>query len=824
MEAPHNHTTTLELPFETSLKVSQLIPHHRLLRTGFAGRDWSQWQNWHQALLRAQTQQDKIVTHTLYWMLEELRQRTQPETSQEAYFSDKCALSLFTDRYQHRPDNYWSTPSFQVLRSLPDISKLLQQHYLENPINLAEYLQYRPKHIHKGRAQQLWILLQAELENQENLLTQDYHQAITNLDSPYSWWNKSFSSSSNTPQEHQDIIEYMSQRGATTLEEQIQFCAHRPKAIRQARAEQLQQWLSDLNLDLIELSPEALQLAQKLQEQPLVNRWQQHATPQIQSTYLPVRAEEIPSTFPELLNLIFSLIKDTLVNSKQWDILCHRLGLMGYPEKTLKEIGVSLGVTRERVRQLEKNTLQKVAAFFLPKQVHTTIDLLKKYTRKTQYHCHPVLQKRFLECFRLLQLPSSRWFSTWDRFVRRVETQLGQWPTEPTGWYRLFFRLNQTEVHPLKEITTTLIYRDQLKKKAREYLLKITESLPYLLSELSLFSVSKIEALAYLKKIDKHNDWTYDDLNSLLDSYPNLEDPLTGKLLIPNKVLSRQDIAYRTLFEHGKPLHFKELLEVLSKSNVHLNPSSFTNSLSNDKRVLPMGKSGYWYIAEWEGYSGKTIQELLIEILEHQQQPMSPEELLEQVTRQRPSSLASIHIYLSLKDDFQAYGINKWGLSHWSKEEHGPSWDSRGISEWVETQISAEETILFSELEQRFKEASGFTGRSARMRLAHAQALNSFRPQKWGATYVTLRPDWRNQEKTRRPKEENATLLHLLTQAVEDFLSDRIEHSAPLNLVVLELEEEFDDSHRATFYSYISKMEQVEKFNQDSNVWIRLKE
>jgi RNA polymerase nonessential primary-like sigma factor len=46
------------------------------------------------------------------------------------------------------------------------------------------------------------------------------------------------------------------------------------------------------------------------------------------------------------------------LSEKQYDVLCRRFGLMGYERQTLEEVGHTIGLTRERVRQIQMSALK----------------------------------------------------------------------------------------------------------------------------------------------------------------------------------------------------------------------------------------------------------------------------------------------------------------------------------------------------------------------------------------------------------------------------------------------------------------------------------
>lgn len=49
------------------------------------------------------------------------------------------------------------------------------------------------------------------------------------------------------------------------------------------------------------------------------------------------------------------------LSEREYDILAHRIGLEGYEEMTLEDLGDMYGVTRERVRQIEKRAKEKIS-------------------------------------------------------------------------------------------------------------------------------------------------------------------------------------------------------------------------------------------------------------------------------------------------------------------------------------------------------------------------------------------------------------------------------------------------------------------------------
>ncbi len=57
------------------------------------------------------------------------------------------------------------------------------------------------------------------------------------------------------------------------------------------------------------------------------------------------------------------------LNDKQRDVLCRRFGLAGYDRQTLEEVGEAIGLTRERVRQIQMSALKALREIMLKRGI-----------------------------------------------------------------------------------------------------------------------------------------------------------------------------------------------------------------------------------------------------------------------------------------------------------------------------------------------------------------------------------------------------------------------------------------------------------------------
>ncbi|MEO8401074.1 MAG: RNA polymerase sigma factor RpoS [Gammaproteobacteria bacterium] len=57
------------------------------------------------------------------------------------------------------------------------------------------------------------------------------------------------------------------------------------------------------------------------------------------------------------------------LNEKQRDVLCRRFGMCGFERQTLEEVGESIGLTRERVRQIQMSALKALREIMLKRGI-----------------------------------------------------------------------------------------------------------------------------------------------------------------------------------------------------------------------------------------------------------------------------------------------------------------------------------------------------------------------------------------------------------------------------------------------------------------------
>ena len=290
-------------------------------------------------------------------------------------------------------------------------------------------------------------------------------------------------------------------------------------------------------------------------------------------------------------------------------VITHRFGLEG-ERRTLESIGQEYGITRERVRQIEKFALQAI--------------------RKSDSYVEA--QEIFEELKEVLNSLGG---------IVEENHLLEELSDDPVTRNHLNFYMNLGEEH--------FNYQKENKNfKAR-----------WIVSEEVAGKVhDALEALH--KEIEKHELVTEDDLIEKISCHDGVcelevskrtEDHTRRWLKLSNRLAQNplgewgrtdspnvrtrgiRDLAYLVMRKHGSPMHFREVADAVEetfKRPTHV--ATTHNELIKDKRFVLVGR-GVYALKEW-GYKGGVVREVIHDILD-KEGPMSKDEIVDRVLKER---------------------------------------------------------------------------------------------------------------------------------------------------------------------------------------------
>lgn len=311
------------------------------------------------------------------------------------------------------------------------------------------------------------------------------------------------------------------------------------------------------------------------------------------------------------------LLKD--LPERQKDILERRFGLKTGKKETLESIGKSYGITRERVRQIESDGLERIK----PK--------IKKIERVYQYFRDFLNEVGKLKREDvLLYLLGKEQFSSHVYFLLSLSDNFERYSENQD--FHTFWTIDPEAVNLAKKVVED--FYNQLKKKQE----------PLDLSEYSPpFSISTKAVYSYLeasKLIDQGPDGRFG-----LRDWPEIN---------PRGI---KDKAYLVFKKEKKPLHFTQVAQLIGPEAL---VQTVHNELIRDERFILIGR-GIYALSEW-GYKPGTVKDIIVEVLKQSQRPLSKEEIINEVLKQRLVKKNTILLNLSDKEYFSQTEDGKYFL------------------------------------------------------------------------------------------------------------------------------------------------------------------
>lgn len=324
----------------------------------------------------------------------------------------------------------------------------------------------------------------------------------------------------------------------------------------------------------------------------------------------------------------------TIEREREREIISRRFGLFDRKE-TLEQIGELLGITRERVRQLEKAVIQKL-------KTNAKLGKLPRINK-----LQPILQE-----------------SINDRGdVVRV-SELSAYLTEKNT------RIDQSQVSFIAELCPDLVvieendnYYHSAGVKAVHDEAKIKE-----LVETIIAAIKKIGHQTTIEQVAKSLD---SDLGvqhaRALASISKQLATLNGQWgLIKWPTVNPKNIRdkiYVILKESGKPMHFNEIAGDIKKSEFKrkdVTTQAIHNELIKDKRFVLIGR-GIYALKEW-GYEKGTVADIITDVLKKAEAPLHRDEIIKQVLKSRFVKETTILLNLQGKSQFKRVAKATYGL------------------------------------------------------------------------------------------------------------------------------------------------------------------
>ncbi len=310
---------------------------------------------------------------------------------------------------------------------------------------------------------------------------------------------------------------------------------------------------------------------------------------------------------------------------REKEIIIRRFGLADRKE-TLEQIGEFLGITRERVRQLEKAILIRLRLAASDKQI-TELPAAEK-----------TIIRNLTEMGRIA------------RMGKLTEKIIGKAPTAIEVSQIAF-------IIEVSEVLTTIDENDNYylaagiaeygdKKSTRQKIDEIVKTVrankkPITVEELDqkldYEHPSHIEALASVSK----------KLATLNGKWGLIRWPEVNPKNIKDKI-------YVVLSTEKKPMHFSEINQAIKDSNFKrktVTPQAIHNELIKDDRFVLIGR-GIYALEEW-GYKKGTVAEIIADVIQENGQPMFRDDIVRAVLKHRRVKETTILLNLQSRPEFK---------------------------------------------------------------------------------------------------------------------------------------------------------------------------
>jgi DNA-binding CsgD family transcriptional regulator len=330
-----------------------------------------------------------------------------------------------------------------------------------------------------------------------------------------------------------------------------------------------------------------------------------------------------------------SIAQDILASierTREREIIARRYGLFDRKE-TLEQIGELLGITRERVRQLEKSVMAKL---------RTTSSELPHIT-EVQAALITAIEAagntaRVTHLGAALTAENTRTDQSRIAFLTELTPDISV-ISEDDNFYQAAGKTSTHDVVAIKKEVATLV--DTIGKAGTP--LETKE----LAKQASMPNEAYATALASVSK----------QLATLNGRWGLVKWPTVNPKNIRDKI-------YVILSENGKHMHFNDISKAIKDSDFKrkdVTTQAIHNELIKDKRFVLIGR-GIYALREW-GYKKGTVADIISEVLREANEPLHRDEIVKRVLASRFVKETTILLNLQSKTQFKRVAKATYELS-----------------------------------------------------------------------------------------------------------------------------------------------------------------
>jgi hypothetical protein len=306
-------------------------------------------------------------------------------------------------------------------------------------------------------------------------------------------------------------------------------------------------------------------------------------------------------------------------------VLESRFGLTDIKKKTLESIGQEYDITRERVRQIQDAALKAIRksdSYDEAREIFDEIETL-------MHDLGGVVQE--------------------DHFLDHVDN-------DELAQNHIHFHLVVGDSFKKHKEDKKFHSRWSVNGELTDKVHSALEKLHGHITEEELLSEEQM-VLKFLDRLDGVEDGYVDNeiaqqflkLSKLVNKNPLGDWGLTASQNV--SVRGIRDYAYLIMKKNGSPMHFREVAESITKTfDKKAHPATTHNELIKDDRFVLVGR-GMYGLQEW-GYRSGVVKDVIKDLI-LERGPMTKEEIIESVLKERYLKENTILVNLSNKDYFK---------------------------------------------------------------------------------------------------------------------------------------------------------------------------